>query len=361
MCLEAAELCKEGSTLTSLTAIFGNTPDKTEDSEGESEKLLNLYWNRAELKKEFAGLRKEQFRLQDRVKEEEGATARVKQKLEHLENLLLDPDWVYNIVTHYQLRGLNLRCQGKLAKFAEQLKQQREQRQHNQLLDDWNERRSQEAAAVERQIGEQRMQVQMLEDQLQAERQRLVSMSGFLKFFRRRSVTAILDNLAASIEAAQINERELLLQFDEIQNRQPPDTQGLDIPTKRLINFMILAFAQHLYLHFNADDLAGLAKESGEKSVGALNYGGKESCDPILARLKKRVDSFDNGADYADALQQRAKLIGEKALFRNDSDAVPVSSTVSTLYAIDAEGAIKKSDANLLGDNYWDLSSVVSR
>ena len=111
------------------TAIFGNTEDKSQDSE----KLLNLYWNRAELKKEFAGMRKEQFKLQDRIKQQKGATARLQQKLDYLEELLVDPQWVHNVMVFYQLRSLALRCERKLAKFAEQLKQQREQKQHNNV------------------------------------------------------------------------------------------------------------------------------------------------------------------------------------------------------------------------------------
>jgi len=344
--------------VTSLTAIFGNSDEKPEE---ESEKLLQLYWNRAELKKEFAGLRNEQYRLQERVKQQEGSTARVQQKLDHLERLLLDPEWVYNVIIYFQLKQLNLRCQSKLEKFAEQLKQQREKRQHNRLVGNWNERRAQEAAGIERQIVEQRMQVQMLEDQLQAERHRLVTMSGFLKIFRRRSVTAILDNLAETIESAQCQEEELLLHYDEIQNRVPPDTEGLDIATKRLINFMILAFAQQLFLHFEEDGVAGMAKEAAEKSVGAINYGGKKECDLIVGRVQKLAESFDNASDFADILQQRAKLIADKAQFRSNDDAVPVSRTVSTLFAISKKGVVKESDANLLGDDYWGLSNIVSR
>lgn len=344
--------------MTSLTAIFGNSDEKPEE---ESEKLLELYWNRAELKKEFAGLRNEQFRLQDRIKQQEGATARVQQKLDHLEQLLNDPEWVYNVVICYQLKNLNRRCQSRLEKFAEELKQQREQRQHSQLLTNWNERRAEESADIERSIGEQRMQVQLLEDQLTSERHRLMSMSGFLKIFRRRSVTAMLDNLAASIETAQRTEEELLRRFDEVQKRVPPDTEGLDIPTKRLINFMILAFAQQLYLHFSADDLAEMAKEAAEKSVAAINYGGKEECNIIVARVARRADSFDKATEFADILQQRARLIAEKAVFRNESDAVPVSDTVATVFGISAKGVIKTTDANLLGENYWNLVSILSR
>jgi chromosome segregation ATPase len=344
--------------LTSLTAIFGSSQEKPAE---ESEKLLNLYWNRAELKKEFAELRKEQLRLQDRIKHQDGARARIEQKLDYIEHLLLDREWVHSVLVHYQFRALNLRCQSKLEKFAEQLKQQREQRQHSRQLSDWNARLQEEKEDIERQIREQRMHIQTLEDKLQAERRRLVTMNGFVKFFRRRSLTATLDGIAAEIEATQAEEAQLLQRCEEVKNRQPPDTQGLDIPTKRIINFMIIAFAQQLYLHFREDELVTMAKEAGEKSVGAINYGAKKDCDALIARLHKRADNFDSAASFADALQKRAKLISENASFASHDDAVPVAHSVATAFEISESGSVRKSDANLLGDDYWNLSNILSR
>lgn len=348
--------------MTSLTAIFGNAPSRESDSSAESEKLLDLYWNRAELKKEFAGLRDEKYRLQDRIKEEQGAVARARQKLDHLENLLGDPDWVHNVVVHYQLRALDRRCRRKLAKFAEELKQQREQKQHRQLLQDWRDQVGLELKAMQREIGKQRQQVQLLEDELQVQRHELASMGAFIRLLRRRKVMAAIDEIVATIEAAQVEERELLLRFDELQATQPPDTQGLDIATKRIINFMILAFAQHLYLHFNADSIAQLAKGAAEKSVGAVNYGAKQECDDILEKIGRRLDKLDNARDFAEVLRQRARLIGERALFRSDEDAVPRPGTVTTLYRIDARGGVtEQAGVDLLGDNYWNLAEIVSR
>ena len=347
--------------MLSISGLFAGSDEKPDEKLDESQKLLDLYWKRAELKKEFDGLRDEQYRLQDRIKAHEGESVRHQQQLEHLENLLLDPESVYDIVTHFQLRGLNLRCQAKLAKFAEQLKQQREHRQHSKAVDEWNVLRTEEAADVERQIGEQRIEVQMLEDHLQVERHKLATMSGFAKIFRRRSITASLDNIAENIDLAQGNEQSLLLRLEDIENREPPDTQGLDIQTKRLINFMLLSYAQQLYLHYREDGLAELAKDAGEKSVGTMNFGEKYECDEMLERIKQRIDAFDNRSEFADALQRRAKMIGETAKFRGDDDAVPVSASVSTIYSFDCNGVINESELNLLGENYWNLNSVVSR
>ncbi len=343
--------------MSSLTAIFGRSAERPQDSE----KLLNLYWNRAELKKEFARMRKEQFKLQDRIKQQEGATARIQQKLDHLEGLLLDPEWAANVIVFYQLRGLALRCERKLAKLAEQLKQQREQRQHNSLLVKWNEERTRESKGCEQELAAERQRAGELDERLQAERSRLMGMSGFLRFFRRRSVTAVLDGIAADIVRTEKRQEELLEKLEEIRSRRPPENRGLDISSKRSINFMILAFAQQLFLHFRDDDLAALAKEASEKSVGAINYGNRRACEELLGRVRKRLEALEGNVESAAVLQRRAKLIGEHALFRADSDAVPISATVTTVYDVDTEGAVGKLEANLLGENYWGIAKVLSR
>jgi hypothetical protein len=347
--------------LTSLTAIFGSSTEKPGDNEMESDKLLNLYWNRAELKKEFAELRSEKFQLHERIKEHEGATARIQQKLEQLESLLLDPASVYSTITHFQLRSLNHKCQSKVAKFAEQLKRQREQKLQSQLVEDWHSRRSLEAKGIERKIGEQRLQAQMLEDRLQAERHRLATMSGFIKIFRGRSLTASLDQIAARIDAAQSNEGLLISELARIQDRDPPDTQGLDVATKRLINFMILAFAQQQFLVLRENDMASLAKEAGEKSVGAINYGDRRSCEELLAKIKERRNALAARNDGANELKSRAKMIAECATFADENDAVPEAPSVSSLFEFDDSGRVKKSQLDLLGENFWNLAGVMSR
>ena len=147
----------------------------------DNDKLVDLFRNRAELKKEFAALRNEKYQLQDRIKTERGATERVQQKLNHLESLLLDPEWVHSVVAYYQLRRLANHCEAKLARFAEQLKQQREKKVHSKVLVAWNEERKQDSAKVQAQVGECRMKVQMLEDKLQSERHKLATMGGIAR------------------------------------------------------------------------------------------------------------------------------------------------------------------------------------
>ncbi len=186
-------------------------------------------------------------------------------------------------------------------------------------------------------------------------------MSAFVRFFRGRSLTRFLDDLAEQIEATHREEKLLNEEVDAIKNRQPPGSQGLDITTKRSINLMILAFAQHLYVHFADDDLADQIKEASEKSVGAIAYGTKYECEQLLLRMQKCNEKLEQNTDFADVLQKRARLLGEKAKFHQTTDAVPDSDSVRALFRFDADGLVRESDANMLGENYWEISKVLSR
>ena len=343
--------------MSNLTAIFGDSQDKEQDSE----KLLNLYWNRAELKKEFAEMRKEQFRLRDRIREEEGATVRMQQKLEHLEELLTDPVWVHNVMVFFQMRGVARQCEIQLAKFAEQLKVQREEKKHRAAIEKWESMRNAESHEISESLLTLRENIQFLEDKLQSERNRLIHMNGLFKFFRRRSLTAELDSMAAQIDSERSLELELTQQLDEINDQAPPDNEGLDISTKRGINMMILSYAHQLIVNFGDDDLARCIKETTEKSVGAINYGGRSDCNDMLDRVEKALEKMDKVSSHTAELTRRAQALADSAEFRADDDAVPIAASLPFLYRIDGAGNVKETECNVLRENYWNIDSVLSR
>ena len=344
--------------MATLTGIFKTSePEPVEDAD----KLVDLFRNRAELKKEFAALRDEKYQLQDRIKDHRGAIARVQQKLDHLEALLLDAEWVHNVVAFYQLRRLAAHCEARIERFAEQLKRQRETRIKDATLAAWNKAREGDASEIQARIGEHRMRLQLLEDQLQAERHKLNSMGGISKMLRGKSQSQSVDDIEASIVRAQAREGELMVELQRLENLESPPHEGLDVAAKRSINFMILAYAQQLFLLYSEDNLASMAKEAGDRSVGAVNYGNKSDCDEILEHLAAARGAADKAAESTKVLQKRARMIAECAVFRGDDDAVPTPASVATVFDIDANGVVAKIDANLLGENYFGLAKVLSR
>ena len=354
--LSELDYVKRGS-VANLTGIF--KPEQ--DADDDADRLVDLFRNRVELKKEFAALRDEKYSLQDRVKEHRGAIERVEQKLQHLESLLLDPEWVHNVVVFYQLRRLAAHCQAKVERFAEELKQQREQRRYAKVLSEWKKQCRKEMDEVQALIGKRRMRLQLLEDQLQKERHRLSAMGGVSRMFRARQYEESVQRIEALIATVKAQEQKLLTQLARIEELEPPPAEGLDIATKRSINFMVLAFVQQLYLQYADDDLAALSKESIEKSVGAVNYGTKADCDELLELLARRRAAVEQAADSPEILKKRARLIAKHAIFRNDDEAVPAPDTVATLFEIDRNGVVHESDANLLGENYFGVAKVLSR
>ena len=335
---------------------------RTEDEPAqEPDKLVGLFRNRSELKKEFAALRAEKYRLEDRVKEHRGAIERVEQKLSHLEALLLDPEWVHNVVAFYQLRRLGAHCEARLERFAEQLKLQREKRIRDASLAAWQMAIGRERDAVADKLGEQRRRMQTLQEQLQTERDKMQTMGSMSKLMRGKDQESRIESIESALVSAREDEARLLGELASIDGKAPPPPDGLDVAAKRSINFMILSFMQQLYIDFRDDNLATFAKEASEKSVGAVNYGSKLDSDAIVERLAVRRKEVGRCEPDLAILKARARLIAADAEFRNDEETVPSSASVTTVFDIMPDDTISRTDVNLLGENYFKVGKVLSR
>src|SRR6202167_6584165 len=75
--------------------------------EVDDDRVLHLFRNRAELKKIHISLQDEVQRLKDRVKQQEGASARVQEMLQGLEGRLSQPDAAYPTLAVDQPRELH--------------------------------------------------------------------------------------------------------------------------------------------------------------------------------------------------------------------------------------------------------------
>ena len=170
-----------------------------------------------------------------------------------------------------------------------------------------------------------------------------------------------MEDAEAELEESRDQERLLVLELERVQESSPPPHDGLDVATKRSLNFLILSFGQQLFLDYREDDLANLAKEAQQKSAGAVNYGSRVECDRLLESLEKKRDEVDNRIDPTELLQKRAQLLAESATFRRDDDVVPVPASVAMVLDIDNEGAVTPIDGNLLGENYFGIAKVLSR
>lgn len=337
--------------------MFGNDAA----AKAESDKLVELFRNRIELKKEFAALRNEKHQLEDSIKRHLENIVRVEQKLGHLEGLLLDPKWVHNIATFYQLRAVANRCHKQLNKFAEKLKRKREKQQYAEVLAAWQQHRREKLASLEHKLAEHREAMQRLEDELDAARARLANMGAITRWLRGRLAAQDIDAVVARIETGHVLEEEMALELRHVEDMPPPTPNGLDIESKKQINFQILALAQDLFLQYGQNNLIQLVKEASEKTVGAVSYGDKSECDRIMLCIADCARDQERIEDIGERLARRAELIAQRASFRRAEDVVPEPASVATVFDFDVDGGILEIDAAILGHNYFDVSSVLSR
>jgi hypothetical protein len=163
----------------------------------EDHRVLELFRNRAELKKAYGGLQDESFRLKDLIKQQEGATQRVQEMLSTLEERLSNPETAYGALVFYQLRALWQAGRELLTQFVADLARQQEERERRVHLAQHNRQQFARRQQVEQQVAaaqaaHQEGAAQVV--QLESERARLTRWH----YFKRRSLGRLMQTTGRS-------------------------------------------------------------------------------------------------------------------------------------------------------------------
>lgn len=333
----------------------------------DSDQLLKLYWNRAGVKRELRGLKRERYELLDKLKEQEAEIVRAQEQLEGLERLLTNPLAAANAMVYFQLRHLWRIAALRIDQFARELQLQREKRERKQLHDAALGKRQRRIAAIDEKLGElQQKRKTVIEEGLRFQ-QRLDRTNAVMRLFKgpglRRRLAALSEN--RKMLDQRIGEfRELI---EKIQGEPLPEPQDLTIESRRLINAALIAFAQHLVVHFMEHDLAKLAKTSTQRPVADMKFGDRRHCDQMVERVRERVEELRQDKSIGERIKRRTDLLLGELQYRNETDAVPGDDCVATIQinigAAPGTPARRTTDAplrvNVLAENYWDIAAVL--
>src|ERR1035438_2612924 len=122
--------------------------------EVDDDQILHLFRNRAELKKAHSTLQDEVQRLKDRIKQQEGATARVQEMLQGLEARLAEPETGYPALVFYQLRELWNFGRTLLMQFVAELASQLEERERRAFFAEHNREQFERRQGIEANLSE---------------------------------------------------------------------------------------------------------------------------------------------------------------------------------------------------------------
>jgi len=323
----------------------------------EDQRLVALFQNRAELKKELSALDDERHRLLDQLKLQEGATMRVQEQHDALEQYLGRPDEGLKCLVYFQLRAVWRAAARRLDHFGTELARQQKDRERKAQLAQFERDKRARIADVERELVEARM----LADQLQAEQklaqQRLAGLRGFWNHFRRRRLGEELQARAARIEAAVTQVTDLSDRRHEIEVEPPPGFDGLSVEGRRAVNLAVIAYAEWLCEKFAPGGVAALARETTLRRVFESGYGGREDCLALMQLAGRAIADLDHMPDDLADIKARTDRLRRTAAYRIDAEVIPLQDSVPPA---DAQKRAQPLP-NVLREEYWDVYKALVR
>ena len=333
------------------------------NSAAEEDRLLKLFRNRTELKKEFAELRQSGEKLKKQLEAQEGETLRSQQRLKQLEGMLAHPVLAANASVFYQLRGIWDHCHRKLAKLSENLLAHRRDQEIKLELNRFNATKKAALSAIKHQVDDARAQYEKLKDEhdeLQNERLRA---RGFWNYFKRREISRRIDAVVLSSNAAKASLKEYLELVRLKEETPPPEFGELSVEGRRSINLMLISIAQELFLHFSKHKVSQLARDASVREVSDVNYGDINACREMNIHIDQCMRKLPSGQELVASARQRAAQLEKFASYRLDEDTVPVAGSFAQIQvgcADQEDGRSRQTvNINVLADDYWDIYSIL--
>lgn len=340
-------------------------PEPAVNEPDEQERLLNLFWNRAELKKEFSNLRHDRDHLIEKVKEQEKKTDQVRRQLRELEVLLSDPVAGYRAIVYYQLRALWHTCHKQIDKFSEELKKQQQDRERKRQIMVFNQERQKRLKEIGGRIVSVKAEADEMATVLEGYRAQMDRLRGFWNYFKRRDLQQTIDQHNERLAQVRARIEEFFDRRIKIESEPWPDYAGLGVAGKRAINLAMIALAQHLYVHLTESNVAAHARGAKLKSVNEVNYGAPTDCEYMMKKISALKESVVADRGFGDELKARTEMLSKQVEYRNESDTVPDVATISKLVSAvpgfdgGRTHASMPMDVNVVADDYWDLGKLL--
>jgi hypothetical protein len=331
----------------------------------EEERLMQLFQNRAGLKKAHAELQDEFHLLRDKLKQQEGATFRLQEQMDSLGDLLADPRSGHSALVFYQLRGLWKACHQLLLKFTRELRRQQEERESQKFAKENAENLAARLAVAANVIAEKATAQEVSREKLAALQAEWRRSGAFWHFLKRRRLKAEIDaarNVAAAAAAAR---DEAQARHDAIVAEAAPEFAGLSLESRRAINLAAIAYAQILCEKLVTGGLAARAKEAVARRVQEMSFGTQADCEAHMSQIQRAAAQLGSARESAATIKAICEKLRAACEYRNEADTVPTADSIaaaqvsSTLQ--DGSKAAPAQRWDVLADDYWDLYSVLLR
>ncbi len=307
-----------------FSAIFGDS-DRRRDAV-DQERLIELFSNRVELKKEFARLRAERTEMQDSLQRAETDKQALSRRLEYLEGLLTDGNTAVSTMLFYHLRGLWRRCAKRLESLSAEMSRRISGRRQVMMIETWQREREAKLAEVEQQLVTEKAKIESLKQHIREANEALQDCDKLWHFFRRRQLTEQREQQSAELKQQLINHNGSIELRRQLKNSRAPINEALEVVDKRTINLHVLALAQFLYAHFEEYGLVARSAAAISKDLGSVEYGDDEACREIMAQSDnafRALLELERAPEFKAHLLRQAEHLQKFASYGSEKSAVP--------------------------------------
>jgi hypothetical protein len=322
-------------------------------AEAEDGRVLHLFHNRIALKKNYSSALEEIQQLKDRVKQQEGATARIQELLQGLEARLAKPDSAYPALVFYHLRELWNLGRSLLQQFVSELEAQKLELERRNYFALFNRRQFDRRQAVEADCMNAEAAASTARARASEQQRLLAGLQRFWHYFRRRGVHRELH--AANIQALLAEQAlgEARAARDQLAGEQPNFT-GLSIEARRSINLAAVAYGQVLCDRLTRTGLLeGSRAASSRREPATGEYGDRAKCERLMNDIQRARLLLERRTDALTQIRLRAETLQRIAKYRNGTDTVPDAEIMAQA---DPDVA-----SRVLVEDCWDIYRVLLR
>jgi len=344
---------------------LSHRPDGSPD---EDHRVLELFRNRAELKKAYGGLQEETFRLKDLVKQQEAATQRVQEMLSTLEGRLGAAESAYPALVFYQLRRLWQSGRELITQLVADLVRQQEERERRAHLAQHNRSQFAGREDAENQLRAAQALHAQATAQLAALEAERAQLTRFWHYFKRRALERRVAAAEAAVASAGGSLGQAQLAVEEIARNATPEFQGLSLPARRAINLAAIAYAEALCVRLTQlkSPMLTLAREATARRETPDDYGSPRDCVLLMGQIARAHQLIGARAGVSEEIKVRSERLQRVASYRGAADTSPVANSLAfsegdVLAAAAALGADAAQLPNVLAEDTWDLFRILLR
>jgi hypothetical protein len=338
---------------------------RQEPSSEPDDRVLNLFRNRAELKRVSGELEDEIYRLKDRVKQQEGATQRVQEMLAALETRLGVPDTAYPALVFYQLRRLWQSGRELIEQFVADLVRQQDERERRQHLAEHNRKQFTRRQGLEKGLRGAEAAADAESNtvaDLEAQRARL---KRFWHYFKRRALVQQISVAVAKSMAASAGLSEARAAVEALDQEPVPEFPGLSVDSRRAINLAAIAYAEVLCVRLAKTKLVTLAREATQRREVTDDYGTQRECEVLMRDIENAQGAIQNRSNIAQEITVRTDRLKQVARYRGQPDTSPTADSLAfsegDVLASEPVGGSAARMPNVLAEDTWDLYRILLR